>query len=729
MSAYAFVPLGSLVAALLAGVLVLHQNPRNPLNRALALYCLLAAYYGFVEFGLTQADSYAEAYLWRKAGSFWLFAPPVLLHFVLLLTRKSKWLNGKSIFFLYLPALALSLVDLGTNAVLGEPERVARGWVYGVSPDVLVPSLAFLWAIGLGLSSLYLCWRYYRRSTDPPAKRRAKYVLVGLAIPLVALFTVDGVLPQFELTAPETASVALAGGSICVAYGALRHGFFALTPAVAADNIISTMSDALLLVDREERVAMANRAASELLGYRGSEIVGETVQAVLAPDGGCGGEASVLQLLRSDSGRAIETAIRTRDGRQVQASVSMSQVSDADGGQLGRVYVARDITDRKRMEEALLLKEKAIENSVSAIAMSDMEGRITYVNKACMRVWGSDDKEDLVGKPYWTMLQSSEVVKGIASAMLERKSWEGELVARRKNGEGAHVQVWASLVEDENGSPIQTISSFLDVTESKRAEEERQRMEQQLQLAGRLAAVGELAAGVAHELNNPLAAVQAFAQFLADRDDLDEQVRSDVETIYRESQRASRITTNLLSFARRHRPERSLICINEVVQKSLELHSYRMRVSNIDVSTDLDPDLPLIMADFHQLEQVFVNIIANAEQAMTDSHSGGRLCVRTRLAGETIRITFTDDGPGIPKENLKSIFDPFFTTKGVGKGTGLGLSICYGIVQEHDGHLYAESVPGQGTALVVEIPVITGEEGIADAAGAREGLSPETGHR
>lgn len=235
-------------------------------------------------------------------------------------------------------------------------------------------------------------------------------------------------------------------------------------------------------------------------------------------------------------------------------------------------------------------------------------------------------------------------------------------------------------------------------------------MEQQLQLAGRLAAVGELAAGVAHELNNPLAAVQAYAQFLASREDLNESMKNDVETIYKEAQRATRITTNLLSFARRHTPEKRLVSINEAIEKSLELHSYRMRVNNIEVVAELSPDLPTTIGDFHQLQQIFVNIINNAEQAMTEAHGKGKLYVTTREVGEMIQITFSDDGPGISDEYMNRIFDPFFTTKEEGKGTGLGLGICLKIAKEHGGNLHAFSEPGNGATFVVEIPIVSGDQ-------------------
>jgi two-component system NtrC family sensor kinase len=234
-------------------------------------------------------------------------------------------------------------------------------------------------------------------------------------------------------------------------------------------------------------------------------------------------------------------------------------------------------------------------------------------------------------------------------------------------------------------------------------------MEEQLQRAGRLATVGELAAGVAHELNNPLAAIQGFAQLLAARDDVDEILKKDLQTIYMEAKRATTITKNLLSFSRVHDSDKRLTSINEVVEKTLELRTRQLKVSNIEVVVELQPDLPMVMVD-SQMHQVFLNIINNAEQAMTEARDRGKLIVRTRKSGETVQVIFIDSGPGIPKENLTRIFDPFFTTKEVGKGTGLGLSICYGILQAHGGHIYVSSDLGKGATFTVEIPVASDDK-------------------
>ena len=216
--------------------------------------------------------------------------------------------------------------------------------------------------------------------------------------------------------------------------------------------------------------------------------------------------------------------------------------------------------------------------------------------------------------------------------------------------------------------------------------------------------VAELSARIARELNNPLGTILVYVQLLLARGNLDESSRECLQTIYKEAQRADAISTELISFARRGKPEKSLISIQEVIQKSLELLIPRLRGSNIEVVVKLQPDMPKTMADPHQMQRVFTNIIANAEQAMTEAHGKGRLHVKGQVAGEIIRITFDDDGPGIKPKDLKTIFDPFFSTKEA--GLGLGLSICCAILESHGGSIYAMNRPEKGATFVVELPIV-----------------------
>ena len=241
--------------------------------------------------------------------------------------------------------------------------------------------------------------------------------------------------------------------------------------------------------------------------------------------------------------------------------------------------------------------------------------------------------------------------------------------------------------------------------ERKRMEAEKGEIERKAQLASRLASIGELASGAAHEINNPLTGVIGCAQLLLARKGIPEDIRQDVEIINEGAQRVANIVKKLLVFARQTRPEQRYVNINELIRNTLDLQAYALAANNIKVTLQLARDLPMTTADPSQLQQVFLNLIMNAETEMKLAHDKGKLSIKTELVDNIIRISFKDNGPGIAKENLESIFDPFFTTREVGEGTGLGLSICYGIMKEHGGRIWAESEPGKGATLIIELPV------------------------
>ena len=219
-----------------------------------------------------------------------------------------------------------------------------------------------------------------------------------------------------------------------------------------------------------------------------------------------------------------------------------------------------------------------------------------------------------------------------------------------------------------------------------------------------LASVGELASEIAHELNNPLAAVMTFAHLLKSQD-LPDGVGEDVDKIFTESQRAARVVHNLLAFARRHEPEKKYVDLSVALSRALSLKAEDLKANNIEVRTEYQASLPMTMADEHQLTQVFLNILTNAEQTMAEGDGGGNLLIRSWQEGTSLRFSFTDDGPGINKEYQEKIFKPFFTTKESGKGTGLGLSMCHRMVRAHGGKIWVESEEGNGATFFIDLPV------------------------
>ncbi len=512
--------------------------------------------------------------------------------------------------------------------------------------------------------------------------------------------------------------------------------------------MIQSIADAVLV--SRGMITWCNDKVEDVFGYTKDELIGKDASFFVTEDIASSQWTDVVHHLTPKQNAFSAVAkVRKKDGSLIDVEFRISRISGSKPPEF--VTVARDVTERRRVEGDLQrardeldlrVKERTTEllaaneelqaeiaerrrveetlrhseehfrsltrNALDVIVIITADGTIRFESNAIERVLGYKP-EEVVGQDGFSFAHPDDMPRmSAAFAELLRdpsSAVHAEVRALHRDGSVRVVEVVGqNLLRDPAVSGI--VVNFRDITERTLAEEARQKMEEQLSLSGRLAAVGELAAGVAHELNNPLSAIQAFAQFLTSRKDLDETTRSDVEIIYKEAQRATRITSNLLSFSRKHTPEKGFISVNEIVEKSLELHAYRMKVNNIIVEMELAPDLPNTMADFYQMQQVFANIVTNAEQAMTEAKGEGKLLIKTRKAGDTIETTLADNGPGISEDDLPRVFDPFFTTKDVGKGTGLGLGICYGIVQEHGGRLYARSKLGEGTTFVVELPIV-----------------------
>jgi two-component system NtrC family sensor kinase len=306
-------------------------------------------------------------------------------------------------------------------------------------------------------------------------------------------------------------------------------------------------------------------------------------------------------------------------------------------------------------------------------------------------------------------------------ARLERDGSVTDYLIRLRRAD--RVAIWVEVTahaepQDEGARRIEAL--MRDVSERKRLEDQARDLYQQLLQAEKLAALGQTISGVAHELNNPLATILTWAERLSQRP-VDDQTRRGLETILSESERAAKIVRNLLTFARKRHTTRAMVDVNQVVRETLALRSYEQRLSNITIIEALAAGLPLVFADPHQFQQVLLNLVINAEQAMLGTHGRGTLILRTwqDLDGNAVLLEVNDDGPGVPEDVQPRIFDPFFTTKEVGKGTGLGLTVAYAIIQEHGGRITVKSEPETGASFFIALPV--GDAPIKPAA-AKEPL-------
>jgi two-component system NtrC family sensor kinase len=468
----------------------------------------------------------------------------------------------------------------------------------------------------------------------------------------------------------------------------------------AAADIVTALPDAMVVTGTDKRVLAANEPGAELLGWEISELVGQLTAEHVAPTERAHVASREDRVLAGEPQRYETKVVNHRTGEERDVAVSSGPFR-ANGEIIGTVATLRDITDAKRAQDTLARSEARyrhlVESASDAIVTLDANGRFTTVNHAAENISGYR-REELVGQWFAPMLPDDDLPKALAHFQQALAGETGLFESQfyRKDGEVRTISITYSTPQKDE----EVLCLIRDVTDQKMLQE-------QLIQSEKMSAIGQLVSGVAHELNNPLAGISAFAQLLLAEKRFPPDQRTAAETIYSEARRASRIVQNLLTFARQHKAEKVPTALNQVLDDTLELRGYELRVRGIDVRREYDESLPDTMADAHQLQQVFLNLITNAEQAMEqrDGHHH-RLTVRTRRTGDRIRIEVEDTGGGIPANLIERIFNPFFTTKPTGSGTGLGLSISLGIVREHEGKIWAENVPQGGARFIVELPVI-----------------------
>jgi len=425
-----------------------------------------------------------------------------------------------------------------------------------------------------------------------------------------------------------------------------------------------------------------------------------------------GGVLLSLLIKRSITGpikKNVEVIKRIADGKaEISERIKVQEQNEI--GYLASAFNSMLDSLERRAEENKKLFELVIKSKEEWVAtfdaiqdlisIHDADYRILKINKALARKFNSTP-EELIGKRCYELLYCKNEPKHMCPH--SRTLATGEIADAEVDDmvfEGAY-KVTTFPVFNNEGRVWASVHVSRDITHEKMLRE-------QLLHAEKLSSLGKLVAGIAHELNNPLMGIMGFSQILMDTpgekklDDIKDKLRK----IYHESLRTAKIVQNLLTFARAKKTEREYHCINDIIKHTIELREYSLKANNIKVILELEEGLPRTMVDLFQLQQVFINIINNAEDAMVAANGRGTILIKTRKKRNKVEIAFKDDGPGISREIIHKVFDPFFTTKDVGKGTGLGLSITHGIVTEHGGTIDIASVEEGGAVVTVELPIV-----------------------
>ena len=464
-------------------------------------------------------------------------------------------------------------------------------------------------------------------------------------------------------------------------------------------ELFETLQEGAYFSTPEGRLLDANPALVSVLGYA-------TKEELLALDPGKlnvdPAEQPVLGRAPDDRGgvRAREITLRKKDGTAAVFLESSRAVWDASGKLIRYQGTLVDVTERRKLERQLLQQEefrrRLLESFPDLILVVDLQERYTFVSLRVRDLLGYQS-EDLLGKKISeTEDHSPELAalyRDVASSA--RPFGAAEYSARHRDGSWRTMRASASQLFDADAKLGGVIISVRDITTEKK-------LEQQIVQSERLAAMGAMIGGVAHELNNPLTSILGVSELLQDSQTTDA-ARKQIAILQQQARRAAEIVHNLTYFSRPPSPGKTSVNLGEIVERTLNLHAYSLRKNSITVDFLREPGLPYVEADPHQLMQVFLNLILNAEQAIREARDRGTLRIRLGNTGESVWASFHDDGPGIPGDVLASIFDPFYTTKRPGRGTGLGLSICKSVMKEHNGTIEAANAPGGGAVFTVTL--------------------------
>jgi two-component system NtrC family sensor kinase len=479
-------------------------------------------------------------------------------------------------------------------------------------------------------------------------------------------------------------------------------------------ELFDNIQEGLFFSTPEGRFIEVNDALVAMLGYSSREELLQVdipTQVYFSPDQR---ERHAAAMEKDGHMRNFEATLRRKNGSPIYVLINAFGLYDNQGQLLQIRGLMLDVTGLHTYQSELQRERdfsgKILSNTQSLILVADTAGLISYANRRWYEA-GFEQRE-LLGHPLLELAAPAYArpLSDALQAILRGGQVDNlELQIMRGNGQAGQFSVNLSPMRDEQGNINSIVVVMTDITDSSE-------LRGKLVHAEKMAAVGQLVSGVAHEVNNPLTAILGFADLLLENPDLPQTAIKDLRVILQEAQRTKQIVQNLLSFARQMPPQRNPVQLNLILRRTIQLRSYDFNSHGVEIVEHLDEGLPDVIGDAHQLQQVFLNILNNAYDAVHEVGRPARIEIMTTKVGDAVEVSFCDNGYGI--SHADRIFDPFFTTKEVGKGTGLGLSICYGIVKEHGGEILCHNNPdGQGATFIVRFPAAPHTASLSVAAG------------
>ena len=467
-------------------------------------------------------------------------------------------------------------------------------------------------------------------------------------------------------------------------------------------ELFDSIQEGLFFATPDGRFLDVNDAMVRMLGYASRE---ELLRADVGPHlypAPAARERFLQALAQRGVLRNYEETLRRKDGTLLHTLQNITAVRDPRANIVQIRGLMLDVTEQKTFQSQLQrerdFNQKILNTTQSMILVLDTAGLISYANRRCFESGYREDELIGHGLVDWVEPSHRADFEAALETTAHGQQVENlELRVRRSDASMGHFSISLSPMRDEQNIVNSVVVVMTDITDAAL-------LQAKLAHSEKMATIGRLVSGVAHEVNNPLAAILGFTDLLLENPQVPDNAREDLQIILQETQRTKDIVQDLLSFARQRPVQRELVHVNSVLRQTIKLRSYDFASHGVEVVEDFDEKLAPALGDSQQLQQVFLNILNNAYDAVQEAGQRGRIAIGTRLRGESIEVAVTDNGTGI--SNPERIFDPFYTTKQAGKGTGLGLSICYGIVRAHGGEILCwNNAEDHGSTFVVRIPV------------------------
>jgi len=745
----------SAVVTLFIGSFVFHRNPKATFNRVFIALSLTVSFWAFTEFQFQISESLTSALFWNRMGFIWPVGIGIFFHFILLLTENSLVFHKRVLLpAIYIPAVAFSILAYTWDAQLA---RTPWGW-----EDIRVinfenftwKSIAYLWAIFMAGLSTYISLSHYRHATTHQMRKMAKHVLIGVLFPVILGTGSEIILPFFIVHSPALTTASCLIMFSFFAYAIWRYDLFALNASTAAESIISTMSDALFLVNADHIIQTVNNAALHILGYERHELIGHPIAKVFASedDDETTKRTNYYRTISTGVVNDVEVSLQTKSGNKIPVSLSWSETKGKESEIIGTTFIARDITDRIRLKRSLQEGREELENRVEekthelkisnnmlraeiaermlaeeklaaekeylavtlrsigdGVITTDSNGNITLLNNVAEELTGWQ-----LGSAYGKHLgvifnvydeetrEKADETIGNLVTLSDSTYLGANLLLISKDGTERTISHSGAPIKDKNGQIIGFVLVFQDITDRKKLEEE-------LFKTRKLESIAVLADGIAHDFNNILTGIMTNLFVARMQVQPDSEVFELLSETEKAAFRASSLTKQLLTFSTGSAPMKETHQLDSIIADSA---GYCLSESDVDYNITIDETLHEVDVDRGLIDQALSHIIKNAEDA---SPTGGNITIVARnievskahslpiKVGNYVLISITDEGPGIDDDILHKIFDPYFTTKS--DANGLGLTTAYSIIRKHDGCIDVSTELNKGTTFTIYLPV------------------------